>query len=108
MLVLTMNNSGNRKAVSIVKISSTPVPPAFSAVKVTLEDGRAVTASPGHPTADLKALGSYRVGDTLDGSRVEEVERLAYSGSETYDLLPSGTTGLYWANGILLRSTLTK
>jgi hypothetical protein len=106
MLVLTIDNSGNRLTVSIIKISSTPVPPAFSSVKVTLEDGRAVTASPGHPTVDLKALGSYRVGDTLDGSRVEDVERLAYGGSQTYDLLPSGTTGLYWANGILLRSTL--
>jgi hypothetical protein len=108
MLVLTIDNLGNRLTVSIIKISSTPVPAAFSVVKVTLEDGRAVTASPGHPTADLKALGSYRVGDTLDGSRVEEVKRQAYSCSETYDLLPSGTTGLYWANGILLRSTLTK
>jgi len=29
-----------------------------------------------------------------------------YAGEKTYDLLPAGDTGVYWANGILLGSTL--
>jgi hypothetical protein len=29
-----------------------------------------------------------------------------YRGGMTFDLLPSGSTGSYWANGILLASTL--
>jgi hypothetical protein len=35
------------------------------------------------------------------------IERLAYGGSKTYDLLPSGETGFYWANGVPLNTTLT-
>jgi hypothetical protein len=34
------------------------------------------------------------------------VEHVIYHGDATYDLLPDSSTGLYWANGILLRSTL--
>ena len=34
------------------------------------------------------------------------VERLAYTGHATFDLLPAGDTGFYWANGILIGSTL--
>jgi hypothetical protein len=29
-----------------------------------------------------------------------------YAGGRTWDLLPAGATGSYWANGILLASTL--
>jgi hypothetical protein len=37
---------------------------------------------------------------------VTVVEHVIYKGGATYDLLPGGSTGLYWANGILLKSTL--
>jgi hypothetical protein len=77
-------------------------------VTVRLNDGRIVTASPGHPTEDGRTLGSYQVGDTLDSGLVVAVEHVLYDSNATYDLLPSGTTHLYWANGILLRSTLTQ
>jgi hypothetical protein len=33
---------------------------------------------------------------------------LPYAGTTTYDLRPSGDTGFYWANGILIGSTLTR
>ncbi|MDO9065524.1 MAG: hypothetical protein Q7U96_00370, partial [Chloroflexota bacterium] len=56
--------------------------------------------------ANGRALGDYRAGDVLDGAMVIQVEYLDYEDSETYDVLPSGTTGLYWANGVLLKSTL--
>jgi hypothetical protein len=46
------------------------------------------------------------MGVTLDGARITGFEGLAYKGVETYDLLPSGDTGYYWANGILMGSTL--
>jgi len=32
--------------------------------------------------------------------------RERYAAEATFDLLPSGPTGMYWANGVLLRSTL--
>jgi len=105
-IVWTIDDSGERLAATVVETSTTPVPPSFRVVTVTLSDGRRVIASPGHPTADGKALGSYQPGDTLDGAWVVTVERVDYLGGATYDILPAGPTGLYRANGVLLKSTL--
>lgn len=106
MIVWSVDNSGKRVAATVVETVATPVPPSFQVVTVKLNDGRTVTASPGHPTAEGRPLGDYRVGDSLDGALVIAVEYLSYENAATYDLLPSGATGLYWANGVLLRSTL--
>ncbi len=106
MTVWSVDDSGNRVAATVVETAATPVPPSFQMVTVRLSDGRAVTASPGHPTVEGRPLGSYLVGDSLDGALVIAVEHVSYEEGATYDILPSGTTGLYWANGILLRSTL--
>ena len=106
MFVWSVDSFGRRVAAMVEKTTATPVPALFQVVRVILSDGRIVTASPGHPTADGKALGDYLVGDILDGATVVSVERVDYAGGATYDLLPSGATGLYWANDILLMSTL--
>ncbi len=106
MIVWTMDKAGIRVTASIIKISSTPVPSSFQVVKLTLNDGRTVTTSPGHPSAEMRSLGDYRVRDTLDRGQIVSIERIPYNAGATYDLLPSGGTGLYWANGILLMSTL--
>lgn len=108
MAVWTVDSSGKRVTARVVETTVTPVPPSFEVVTVRLNDGRIVTASPGHPTEDGRALGSYQVEDTLDGSLVVAIERMPYDSNATYDFLPSGTTHLYWANGVLLRSTLTQ
>jgi len=71
-----------------------------------LADGRELLASPGHKTADGRVLGSLAAGDRLDGSTIKLWELVPYSGDRTYDLLPAGATGAYWANGVLLGSTL--
>jgi hypothetical protein len=76
-------------------------------VHVRLADGRELLASPGHRTADRRSLGSLASGDEVDGSTITLWELVPYSGSRTYDLLPAGPTGTYWANGILLSSTLS-
>jgi hypothetical protein len=75
-------------------------------VHVVLADGRELLVSPGHRTADGRAMGSLHAGDELDGSRVTTWELVPYSQGSTYDLLPAGPTGRYWANGILLASTI--
>lgn len=106
MMVWTTDASGQRVVAAVKKVSATPVPETFPVVRLTLSDGRFVTASPGHPSADSRALGEYRVGDTLDGAIVVSVESVEYDGGATFDLLPSGPTGTYRANGVLLKSTL--
>jgi hypothetical protein len=104
--VWTMNRSGERVAATILRISRVPVPASHQVVHVTLNDGRELWASPGHPTAEGRILDDLKVNDLLDGAHVILVERLPYGRTATYDLLPSGDTGFYWANGILMGSTL--
>jgi hypothetical protein len=106
MVVWTVGDSGDRIAAAVVGTTMTPVPLLFQVVRVGLSDGRSVTAAWRHPTAEGRPLGDYHVGDTLDGVAVVVVEQVVYRGGATYDLLPAGPTGLYWANGILLKSTL--
>jgi hypothetical protein len=36
------------------------------------------------------------------------VERVAYPGAFVFDLLPASATGWYWADGVLLGSTLRR
>lgn len=104
--VWTINQSGERVVEPILRTSHVPVPAGHGVVHVTLSDGRELWASPGHPTADRRMLNDLKINDLLDGARVILIERLLYDERATYDLLPSGDTGFYWANGILMGSTL--
>ncbi len=106
--VWTMNDAGERVSATILKVFRVPVPASHPVVHVKLSDGRELWASPGHPTADGGLLDDLKVNDPLDGARVIWVERLPYGGTATYDILPSGDTGFYWADGILMGSTLSE
>jgi len=81
--------------------------PGSELIHLVLADGRQLTASAPHEIADGRALGSLRVGDQIDGVAITDMERIDDSLRRTYDLLPSGETGQYWVDGILVRSTLT-
>ena len=105
-LVWTLNPAGQRVAAPLLAVGKTVVPTSHLIVHIQLSDGRSLWASPGHPTADGRQLGNLQIGDSLDGSVISRVERLPYTGYATYDLLPTGETGFYWANGILIDSTL--
>ncbi len=105
--VWTANEAGQRVAATILQTARVPVPASHPVLHVTLSDGRELWASPNHPTADGRLLSDLEVNDLLDGARVVSVERLSYGGVATYDILPSGETGFYWANGILMGSTLS-
>lgn len=106
MTVWTADAAGARVAAGIIKVLRTPVPSTHRVVHLVLEDGRELLVSPGHPTADGRIMGDLKAGDMIDGSRVAAVELVSYGGGFTYDLLPAGDTGFYWADGILIGSTL--
>ena len=106
MTVWTAARDGRRIAVNVLEVGSTPVPATHLMVSLRLADGRALVASPGHRTADGRQLGDLAVGQALDGSTITHWELVPYGSGRTYDLLPAGPTGTYWANGILLSSTL--
>ena len=107
MIVYTQDSTGNKIIGVISETASVQAPSSFEITNIVLSDGRSVSASPGHPTPDGRAIGDLKVGDTLDGETVVSVTSTPYNGS-TFDILPGGGTGLYWANGILLKSTLVQ
>jgi hypothetical protein len=105
MMVWTLDAAGGRVAAPVVRVGHTPAPFGHQVVRLVLDDGRVVDASPAHPTADGRQVGDLAVGDSLDGGYVVEVRLLPYAG-DTWDLLPAGLSHAYWANGVLLTSTL--
>jgi hypothetical protein len=107
MPVWTLDKTGVRVARPLARLGHTVVPANHQVVHLVLDDGRALWVSPGHPTIDGRRVGQLQVGDLLDGGRLLAVDRVPYAGAATYDLLPAGDTGFYWADGILLASTLS-
>jgi hypothetical protein len=105
MMVWTLDAAGQRVAAPVLEANHRPTPTGFHILRLTLADGRVVEASAGHPTAGGRRVGELRAGESLDGSRLIRIESIPYAG-DTWDLLPAGPTGTYWANGILLGSTL--
>jgi len=78
-----------------------------SVLRIALGGGIRLQISPLHPTADGRLLGALRVGDLLDGHRIERVELIPYDADSTYDILPASETGTYFAAGALIGSTIT-
>lgn len=101
-------DAGSRKAAIILETVRTSVPQGYQIVHLVLNDGRELFASPGHPMADGRTLGEVLVGDIVDNAVVASANREPYRDAFTYDILPSGESGLYLANGILVKSTLAK
>ncbi len=104
--IWTLDAAGRRVASVVERAGSVPVPSTHEVVHVVLSDGRSVFVSPGHPLTDGRRAGDLGAGDVLDGAMVLSADRTDYDGGRTYDVLPAGDTGFYWANGILLASTL--
>ncbi len=104
--VWTLDHLGRRVPATVVQVGSMAVPSDHEVVHLVLADGRAVFVSPGHPLPNGRPVGVLGPGDAFDGSIVVSVGRISYVGGRTFDVLPSGGTGIYWANGIELGSTL--
>lgn len=104
--VWTTNKSGDRVSGVVVSTGKTDVSINHQMVRLTFDDGRVLLVSPGHPTADGRTAGEILANDFYDGARVVTSDLVDYGYTATYDILPSGPTGFYWANGILLDSTL--
>lgn len=106
MIVWTRDAFGRRVAAPVLAVTRRVAPAGQRMLRLTLSDGRVVQASPGHPTITGRRVGDLAPGDLLDGSAVRTIEELPYAGA-TWDLLPAGATGAYWANDVLLGSTLS-
>ena len=106
MQVWTTDKAGQRVSSIITKTSRVPVPSNHQMVHLVLNDGRDLFVSPGHPTTDGRTVDDLTPDEVYDDATIVSSTRVPYDDSATYDLLPSGDTGFYWANGILIGSTL--
>jgi len=104
--VWTVDASGARTVAPIARLESIAVGQPYAVVEVVLADGRVVRASAEHPTAGGRWIGRLEIGSRLDGSAVVGRRQVPYRGEQTWDLLPDGPTGRYWADQVLLDSTL--
>lgn len=106
MLVWTFGPEGIRRAVPVLRTVQTPIAPFHRFLHLRLSDGRELVASPGHPTMDGRPVGTFSIGERLDGGTVIGADPIPATGKFTYDVLPAGDTGGYRANGIPVKSTL--
>jgi hypothetical protein len=106
MRVWSIDPAGRRFVATVAIVGRAPVPAAHQVVRLVLDDGRVVRASPGHPLLDGRPLGTIRSGDNVDGATVVSAILEAYDGGFTFDVLADGPTGSYIADGVPLRSTL--
>ena len=106
MKVWSLNEKGEKVESAVVRVAKTPAPSAHKVVHLVLADGREVWVSPSHPTAEGKTAGELKIGEIYDGAQIKSAELVPYWDGATYDILPDTASGLYWANGILLKSTL--
>ena len=89
---------------------------ALVAVAILSVYSMVVLASPAAkaPSGELSIAGQVTVngetavsgGTVFSESIITTAEKTTYGKSYTYDILPVGASGLYWANGILIGSTL--
>lgn len=104
--VFTQDSLGHKQTGTILKTGRTLSPQDHQMVHVVLYDSRKLDVSQNHPTADGRFFGDLHAGDLLDGSKIKSISLVPYNGTYTYDILPDGKTGFYWADGILVGSTL--
>lgn len=95
----------HEKPVKVIKTNKVKVK-NHKILKVTFNDGTILEISPNHPTADGRLFKDLDIGDTVDNRLVAEVILHPYDYQYTYDILPDSETGNYYANGILVGSTL--
>lgn len=106
-LVYTRDEAGARVARPVLRVGSVPVTRAHAMIELTLDDGRIARASAGHPVSHGGVtFGELRAGDRIDGAEILAARAIPYRGSRTWDLLPAGPTGEYWADGVRVGSTL--
>ena len=73
---------------------------------LVLSYGRELIASPDHLLIDGRKVKDLSINQPYDGAYVVSKNLIPYKDEFTYDILPNEETGFYWANGILIGSTL--
>jgi hypothetical protein len=106
-VVWTVDGSGRMVPAAVDRVASRVTPGPHLMLRLSLSDGRVLTAAGAHPSADGDYLRQLRIGQHYDGATIASMAWISSTAPTTFDLLPAGATGAYWANGILVGSTLS-
>ncbi len=99
--------SDGGKPAHVIRINKVAVGKTHKIVKVRFTDGTVLRGSLRHPTADGRMFGDLKVGDNVDGKIISELKLLPYTNhGYTYDILTDSRNGNYYADGVLIGSTL--
>ncbi|MDO8435243.1 MAG: Hint domain-containing protein [bacterium] len=104
--VWSVDKNGNKVAATVVRTTQSKTMPTHRVVHLVLTDSRELWVSPNHPLTNGSHVGGLQPGDIYDGAKVKIAELVPYRSSATYDILPDSDTGYYFADGILLGSTI--
>ena len=99
--------SDGGKPARVIRINRVVVGKTHKIMKISFTDGTVLRGSLRHPTADGKMFGDLKVGDSVDGKIITELKLLPYTNHNyTYDILTDSRNGNYYADGVLIGSTL--
>ena len=105
--VWTTDVAGHRIAAPIERTVRRPTPGPHLMLQLLLSDGRELVAAGAHPAVGGTYLRQLQPGQRYDGAMIVSTSWVTSTAPATFDILPAGPTGTYWANGILIGSTLT-
>jgi len=97
---------GKLVAVPIILTNRVPVTGTHHMVEVRLSNGRVLSISPSHPTADGRTFADLAEASVLDGVVIASIRRVPYPEAYTYDILPDSDSGSYFAGSVQIGSTL--
>lgn len=97
---------GEVVAVPLRAVHRLPAPPDHVVLRIQLADGGALQMSPGHPTADGRDLRDLVAGDRLGDATIAAIAAVPYTHAFTHDILPDSDSGVYFAAGAAVGSTL--
>lgn len=95
-------------AVPVARIARTVVTSGHKIMRVAFAGGAVVEMSPTHPTADGRSFEELAAGDLLGHAEIVGVSPMSYGYAFTYDILPTSSTGIYFAAGVPVGSTLSR
>src|SRR5258706_9748229 len=105
-VVWTTDATGRRVAATVEQVVRRATPGPHLMLRLALSDGRQLVAAGVHPAADGTLLRQLHPGLQFDGATIVSTTWIASNAPATFDILPAGPSGTYWANDILMGSTL--
>ncbi|MCB0839978.1 MAG: hypothetical protein KDD99_25085 [Bacteroidetes bacterium] len=104
--IWTLNECEEKELQPVIWTNQVKVPASHQLLDIAFENGQHLKVSPLHPDIQGNALKDLTIGSYLNGEKVVSIEMIPANIPATWDILPAGATGAYFANGVAIGSTL--